>query len=149
MGQTSYKPIAKINGQPFTYRFMDMQTGSYMDFPLGYMLTQNLSLYAGRYFVPTKVDYPILELYDGSHYNLPLVNSRTGECIKNDKVIVLSELVKNGQLTGYVLTDYAGGFMTTSVEEALSYEGVGYWNATVVKGRLKPLGEYVFSQIVQ
>lgn len=153
MGNSPYKVIARhwgfIGGGGSMYRVIDVRDGSYIDTSVA-LVHRNIGeqLFAGHCFVPTAVDYPVIHLVDGDQYKLPVVDPRTGECVENDKVIVLFELVRGSQVVGYRVTDYAGGLTDLSLEEVLNYKDVGFWNAVLDGKFLKPLGKYVFPRIM-
>lgn len=148
-----HKVIARhwgfIGGGGSMYRVMDVRDGSIVDTSVA-MIHRNIGdrLFAGRCFVPTAVDYPVILLYDGDQYKLPVVDGRTGECVQYDKVIVLFELVRGSQIVGYRVTDYAGGLTDLNLEQAKEYSGVGYWNGKFEDGLIKPLGSYVYPRIL-
>jgi hypothetical protein len=134
-----------IGGGRSLYRIMDTRNGKFMTVTVDYIFNNiGQTLFAGRCFVPTALDYPILQCHDGDKYKLPVVDQRTGKCVENDTVIILFELVKDGVVWGYEVTEYVGGLHRFSLEQALTYEKVGFFNAEVSAGRIKPLADYVF-----
>jgi hypothetical protein len=78
---------------------------------------------------------------DGDIDKLPVMTyhenkgNTTFTCIANDVVIVLEEIHSfepfNEGIRGYCVTDFKGEIVDLTVEEFLSYENVGYWNAKI------------------
>jgi hypothetical protein len=144
-----FKVIARLRSNSMyggsSFRLIDVRTGDYIDTTLQYIFSSiGSQLFAGRCFIPTAVDFPVIWTDDGDRYQLPVVEPRTGECYQHDRVIILFELVQNGAVVGYEVTDYQGGLTQLSLQEALGYESVGFWNAVIEGCGIKPLGKYVF-----
>jgi hypothetical protein len=143
-----FKIIARlrsISSNGSTFRLMDVRNGQYIDVTLPYIFSSiGSQLFAGRCFIPTALDYPVIWTDDGDRYQLPIVDPRTGECYQHDKVIILFELVSGNTIWGYEVTDYQGGLTQLPLEEVLKYADVGFYNASVVGRGIKPLEKYVF-----
>jgi hypothetical protein len=148
-----FKVVARhqgfIGGGASMYRIVDIRNGQHTDTSIARIYNDlGEKLFAGRCFVPSSLDYPVLEVYDGDKYKLPIVNMRTGDCVENDMVIVLAELVRGNEVVGYRVTDYAGGLTDLTLQDAIGYAHVGFWNGLVEGRGIKPLGKYVFPQLV-
>lgn len=147
-----HKVIARhwgfIGGGGSMYRVLNVKTGQVQDLSVSaiYQMTGG-RLFAGRCFIPTAVDYPVFHLIDGDQYRLPVVHPQTGECVENDKVIVLFELARGNQVVGYRVTDYSGMIVDLSLDEVKDYLQAGYWNAEYDGRYLQPLNGYVFPKL--
>lgn len=145
-----YKVIARrwgfIGGGGSIYRVLDVRDGSFADMTVADIYFNiGEHLFAGRCFIPEKLDFPVIHLFDGDQYKLPIIKGN--DCVDNDKVIVLFELVRGNQLVGYRVTDYAGGLTDLSLPEIHDYKDVGYWNARISGDILKPLGNFQFIKL--
>lgn len=71
-------------------------------------------------------------LLDGSMDSLPILNPKTGGCIENNVIIVLSAITYNDETIGYRVCNYAGTIAQLRYNDLLSKEKQGFANAKVV-----------------
>jgi len=80
---------------------------------------------------------------EGSMDMLPLIDSRTKKCIKNDKNIIIGTFKQGDRVTSIRVTDYTGSIMDIEVGQLMMLEEKGYCNAKVQnvgeKRAIKPL----------
>lgn len=62
---------------------------------------------------------------------LPHIDENTKLCINNDKIIVLGEIVNNGVLEGYRVTDYTGITLDLHIDKIFDLGNVGFYNAKI------------------
>lgn len=151
-----YKAVARLLGAKglgdYRFRFLSLVTGTYEDLTPHEAFTRKLPIHHGRLFIPTAVDYPILDTHDGVVYDLPVIPYRGTDAYRNDKVIVLGESRSNGVLQGYWVTDYQASIILFDIPTALSYArmpDVGYWNAREQDGFLVPTRLPSFSTLAR
>lgn len=152
---SAYKVVAQlvtpgVSGRDF--RVLDLTKNTAQDVSLSQLHAYfGDQLQYGRCFIPEAVDYPVFLTVDGDHWTLPRVDSRSGECVEHDLILVVAQILQGGVLWGYRATDYSGGVQDISLAEALTYLEEGYWNAQQgeVNGvvQLVPTTRYPFAVI--
>jgi hypothetical protein len=80
---------------------------------------------------------------EGSMDMLPVIESRTKKCIKNDKNIIVGTFKQGDKIISIRVTDYTGSIMDIEVRQLMMLEEKGYCNAKVQnvgeKRAIKPL----------
>lgn len=80
---------------------------------------------------------------EGTIDMLPVIDSHTKKCIKNDKNIIVGTFKQGDRITSIRVTDYTGSIMDIEVKQLLMLEDKGYCNAKIQnvgeKRSIKPL----------
>ncbi|HHY27475.1 MAG TPA: hypothetical protein GX523_12185 [Desulfitobacterium dehalogenans] len=80
---------------------------------------------------------------EGTIDMLPVIDSHTKKCIKNDKYIIVGTFKEGDRITSIRVTDYTGTIMDIDVKQLLMLEDKGYCNAKIKnvgdKRSIKPL----------
>lgn len=80
---------------------------------------------------------------EGAMDMLPVIDSRTKKCIKNDKYIIIGTFKQGDKITSLRVTDFTGKVMDIEVSQLVVLEDKGFCNAKVQnvgeKRGIKPL----------
>ncbi|AGA68516.1 hypothetical protein Desdi_0997 [Desulfitobacterium dichloroeliminans LMG P-21439] len=80
---------------------------------------------------------------EGTIEMLPIIDSHTKSCIKNDKYIIVGTFKEGDRITSIRVTDYTGSISDIEVKQLMMLEDKGFCNARVQnvgeKKAIKPL----------
>ena len=80
---------------------------------------------------------------EGAIDMLPIIDSHTKKCIKNDKYIIVGTYKEGDRITSIRVTDYTGTIMDIEARQLMMLEDKGYCNAKIQnvgeKRAIKPL----------
>ncbi len=131
--------VIKEGHRTLGYRLLDENTATVQDLGLASAL-EYIKEHGCR---NAHVEGIALMADEGSIDILPVIESRTKKCIKNDKYIIVGTFKQGDKITTIRVTDYTGSIMDAEVRQLLMLEEKGYCNAKVQnvgeKRAIKPL----------
>ena len=119
--------VIKEGHRTLGYRILDENTATVQDVGLASAM-ENIKEHGCR---NAHVEGIALVADEGSMEMLPVIDSRTKKCIKNDKNIIVGTFKQGDRITSIRVTDHTGSIMDIEVRQLMMLEEKGYCNAKV------------------